>query len=285
VPGILQSPFLNRIGGSPRVRADLEAALGEGRGVTAKIRWLARPDEDGEGEGRPRWIHCTPLLGHTGAVGVWMIVLVDEEGSRESITANRRFRTAPPVPTTIVGSGDHLTGSRNARDGERRHLNAYDMDAQRRGAGSGTNAPNSANYYANHNGSNSNLHSSAAVIDRRPSGESLSGPLTSSREYPPSVSQYSLHASHHSPVSSTRERSMTRRNGGVNGNGANYSALEGHVAGQINATGGYGRTGSQSTASGGCGRADNQTNGNSGYGRPEIQRRDTAESEAYSVRL
>ena len=49
---------------------------------------------------------------------------------------------------------------------------------------------------------------------------------------------------------------MTRRNGGVNGNGANYSALEGHVAGhinaagQINATGGYGRTGSQSTASG-----------------------------------
>ena len=305
MPGILQSPFLHRIGGSPRVRADLEAALGEGRGVTAKIRWLARPDEDGEGDGRPRWIHCTPLLGHTGAVGVWMIVLVDEEGSRDSITANRRFRTAPPVPTTIVGSGDHLTaGSRNASGSERRHLNAYDMDAQRRGAGSGTNAPNSANYYANFNGSNSNLHSSAAAIDRRPSGESLSGPLTSSREYPPSMSQFSLHARHHSPASSTRARSMTRRNGGVNGNGANYSALEGHVAsqinaaGQINATGGYGRTGSQSTASGGYGRADNQSiatggygradnqnNGNSGYGRPEFQRRDTAESEAYSVRL
>jgi len=240
--------------------------------VTAKIRWLARPDEDGEGEGRPRWIHCTPLLGHTGAVGVWMIVLVDEEGSRDSITANRRFRTAPPVPTTIVGSGDHLTGSRNASGGERRHLNAYDMDAQRRGAGSGTNAPNSANYYANYNGSNGNLHSSAAVIDRRPSGESLSGPLTSSREYPPSVSQFSLHANHHSPGSSTRAQSMTRRNGGVNGNGANYHALEGHVAGQINATGGYGRQ-------------DSQSNGNGGYGRPDMQRRDTSESQAYSVRL
>jgi hypothetical protein len=86
---------------------------------------------------------------------------------------------------------------------------------------------------------------------------------------------------------------MTRRNGGVNGNGAgaNYGFLEGHVAsqinaaGQINATGGYGRSGSQSTASGGYGRTDNQSNGNNGYGRPEIQRRDTAESEAYSVRL
>ncbi|KAI7052764.1 hypothetical protein KC352_g45448, partial [Hortaea werneckii] len=42
VPGILQSPFLNRIGGSSRVRTDLEAALGEGRGVTAKIRWLTK---------------------------------------------------------------------------------------------------------------------------------------------------------------------------------------------------------------------------------------------------
>jgi hypothetical protein len=227
--------------------------------VTAKIRWLARPDEDGEGEGRPRWIHCTPLLGHTGAVGVWMVVLIDEEGSRDSITANRRFRTAPPVPTTIVGSGDHLNGTRNASVGERRHLNAYDADAQRRGAGSGSNAPNSANYYSNFNGSSGNLHSNGAAIDRRPSGESLSGPLTSSREYPPSVSQFSLHAGHHSPVSSSRAQSMTRRNGNVNGNGANYSALEGHVAGQINATG--------------------------GYGRPDVQRRDTSDSQAYSVRL
>lgn len=74
VPGILQTPFLNRVGGSSRVRADLGAALADGRGVTAKIRWLAKPDEDGEGEGRARWIHCTPLLGHTGAVGVWMVV-------------------------------------------------------------------------------------------------------------------------------------------------------------------------------------------------------------------
>lgn len=101
----MQSPFLHRIGGSPRVRTDLSAALGEGRGVTAKIRWLSRADEEGEGEGRPRWIHCTPLLGHSGAVGVWMIVLVDDEATSGSGQqgSGRRFRTAPPVASNIGG--------------------------------------------------------------------------------------------------------------------------------------------------------------------------------------
>lgn len=252
VPGILQSPFLNRIGGSPRVRADLSAALGEGRGVTAKIRWLARPDEDGEGEGRPRWIHCTPLLGHTGAVGVWMIVLIDEEGSRDSISANRRFRTAPPVSTTISGGTNDYDGARRTSGPERRHLNAYDADAQRRGAGSGATAPNSANYFSNFNGSNVNIHSSADSINRRPSNGSISGPLTSSREYPPSASQFSLHAGERSPASS-RAQSMTKRSGG---NGANFSALDGHIASQMN-----------------------------GSGRPDYSRRNTNESQSNSVRL
>lgn len=89
-PGILQSRFLDRIGGSMRVRNSLAQALAEGtRGVTAKVRWLDRPggdegEEEGgfeepgrEREGRPRWIHCTPLLGATGVVGVWMVILVD----------------------------------------------------------------------------------------------------------------------------------------------------------------------------------------------------------------
>lgn len=84
------------------MRSDLRAALGEGRGVTAKIRWLTRADADGEGEGRPRWIHCTPLFGHSGSVGVWMIVLVDEEGSLTQPTG-RRFRNAPPVSNNIGG--------------------------------------------------------------------------------------------------------------------------------------------------------------------------------------
>ena len=90
-------PFLHRIGGSSRVRTDLANALGEGRGVTAKVRWLAKADADGVGDGRPRWIHCTPLVGHSGAVGVWMIVLVDEEGSKP------RSRAPPAVARNIGG--------------------------------------------------------------------------------------------------------------------------------------------------------------------------------------
>ncbi|KAK3994756.1 hypothetical protein QBC44DRAFT_235547 [Cladorrhinum sp. PSN332] len=76
VPGILQTPLLSRIGGPDRVREELSSAFTRGGVVTARIRWLAgRQDR----EGRPRWIHCTPLMGSNGAVGVWMVVIVDEE--------------------------------------------------------------------------------------------------------------------------------------------------------------------------------------------------------------
>lgn len=93
VPGMLQSPFMNRIGSSERVREELISALGEGRGVTAKVRWVSKHED----EGRNRWIHCTPLYGSNGQIGVWMIVLVDDEASK----AVRRFREAPPVSRNI----------------------------------------------------------------------------------------------------------------------------------------------------------------------------------------
>lgn len=88
VPGILQSSFMNKIGGSQRVRDELTSALAEGRGVTAKVRWVSRADE----EGRNRWIHCTPLVGSNGQIGVWMIVLVDDDQG-----LSRRWKQAPPV--------------------------------------------------------------------------------------------------------------------------------------------------------------------------------------------
>lgn len=88
VPGILQSPFMNKIGGSSRVRDELTSALAEGRGVTAKVRWVTRADE----EGRNRWIHCTPLVGSNGQIGVWMVVLVDDDQG-----LSRRWKQAPPV--------------------------------------------------------------------------------------------------------------------------------------------------------------------------------------------
>ena len=90
VPGILQSPFMNKIGGSSRVQSELTAALAEGRGVTAKVRWISKADE----EGRNRWIHCTPLIGSNGQIGVWMVVLIDDDQG-----INRRWKQAPPVAT------------------------------------------------------------------------------------------------------------------------------------------------------------------------------------------
>lgn len=90
VPGILQSPFMARIGGSPRVRDELTQALADGRGVTAKIRWVTKQDT----EGRSRWIHCTALLGSNGSIGVWMVVIVDDDRDGQAI---RRYKQAPPV--------------------------------------------------------------------------------------------------------------------------------------------------------------------------------------------
>ena len=103
---------MDRIGGSSRVRDELSTALAEGRGVTAKVRWLSKADEDG----RNRWIHCTPLLGSNGQIGVWMVVLVDDDQE-----ISRRWKQAPPVAPhrgkvygpaqdRMGGSGDSVAG-------------------------------------------------------------------------------------------------------------------------------------------------------------------------------
>lgn len=64
---------MDRVGCSSRVRDDLEHALSAGQKVTAKIQWLPglRSHENA-------WLHCTPLQS-AGNIGVWMIILVDEE--------------------------------------------------------------------------------------------------------------------------------------------------------------------------------------------------------------
>jgi hypothetical protein len=77
IPGLLQTKFLERIGGPENVREGLLDSLAHGTGVTAKITWLS--SIQGNVEGKPRWIHCTPLLGSDEKVGVWMVVMVDKE--------------------------------------------------------------------------------------------------------------------------------------------------------------------------------------------------------------
>jgi hypothetical protein len=74
---------MSHIGGDQRVRAHLENALVSSRKVTAKILWVASGDgSDPNAVGRMCWAHCTPLFGEAdgvSSVGVWMILLLDEE--------------------------------------------------------------------------------------------------------------------------------------------------------------------------------------------------------------
>jgi hypothetical protein len=88
IPGMLQSSFLSRIGDAGEKRDRILQAMMAGRGVTARIKWVTRFSND---EGRYRWIHCTPLLANNGEVGVWMVVVIDDEdeaGSQVSWNGN-----------------------------------------------------------------------------------------------------------------------------------------------------------------------------------------------------
>lgn len=75
------------------------ASLNNGRGTSAGMSHQetkyhsnnASPRHDTVGmDGRPRWIHCTPLASTTGAVGVWVVVIVDEECEASERAARRR---------------------------------------------------------------------------------------------------------------------------------------------------------------------------------------------------
>jgi len=85
IPGLLQTKFLDRIGGPAHVRDGILDALSHSVPVTAKVSWLtnAASADSQRGSsvvsGKPRWIHCTPLLGSDEKVGVWMIVMVEKE--------------------------------------------------------------------------------------------------------------------------------------------------------------------------------------------------------------
>jgi hypothetical protein len=107
---LFASPFMAKIGGSNRVRDELTQALADGRGVTAKVRWVSKTDL----EGRNRWIHCTPLIGSNGAIGVWMIVIVDDETSQP---IGKKFRMAPPVDPKF---GRTVSRSQGSHDGSLR---------------------------------------------------------------------------------------------------------------------------------------------------------------------
>jgi PAS domain S-box-containing protein len=79
IPRLAQSRLMARIGGPEHIREGILEAFQEGVSITAKVSWLASatsPDDVSDATGKPRWIHCTPLLGSDYRIGVWMIGMV-----------------------------------------------------------------------------------------------------------------------------------------------------------------------------------------------------------------
>lgn len=143
IPGLLQSPFLSRIGGPSHVRHGLSEAFESGESVTAKVTWLpqgrsddndyARPgSSNGRGPdgGKTRYISCTPLLGSDDQVGVWMVVMVENEqvtGRLPSRAGPHRERLgaerAGEIPNTSSEYEREDSSVRNFVDGRREREN------------------------------------------------------------------------------------------------------------------------------------------------------------------
>ncbi|KAJ6178220.1 hypothetical protein N7519_008681 [Penicillium mononematosum] len=89
IPGMLQSSFLNRIGETGAKRDNIVNAMMAGRSVTARIKWMTRFNN----QGRYRWIHCTPLLANNGQIGVWMVIVIDDEDEHSARWQGSRSST------------------------------------------------------------------------------------------------------------------------------------------------------------------------------------------------
>ena len=99
LPGMVQAPIMDKLGGSARVRHELSQALEDGREVTAKVRWKTND----QAESQDRWIFFTPLIGKKGEIGVWMAILEDDipeamERVQQTKSNRRNFGTTSPIP-------------------------------------------------------------------------------------------------------------------------------------------------------------------------------------------
>lgn len=106
-PGIVKSNFLDRIDPTDNMRDRLKMALENGSKVTARVNWLPISHAKSSGDSilsigksmqsipwevllkldedsvtalpityKPRWVHCTPLIGDGGQIGMWVVVIV-----------------------------------------------------------------------------------------------------------------------------------------------------------------------------------------------------------------
>lgn len=96
IPGLLQTKFMDRIGGPKHVQEGILDSFIHGTSVTAKVSWL--PSAQGNQstlESKPRWVHCTPMMGSDDRVGVWMVVMVEEEEVTGSLNSRQSANEAP----------------------------------------------------------------------------------------------------------------------------------------------------------------------------------------------
>jgi len=100
---LIDTRFLSWVRGPSHVRANVKYALSFGESFTAKVSWLCGPNASaiaateasaqtpgkelgrrggdlGKESTRPMWLHCTPLVGEQNRVGLWMVVLIKNEG-------------------------------------------------------------------------------------------------------------------------------------------------------------------------------------------------------------
>jgi hypothetical protein len=100
---------MERLGGPQEVRDGVLESLAHGIPVTAKVSWLSTPSMPGSHhrtsiEGKPRWIHCTPMLGSDEKVGVWMVVMVEQEVVTGNLTRpSETVNNFPSPPPNVMG--------------------------------------------------------------------------------------------------------------------------------------------------------------------------------------
>jgi hypothetical protein len=127
IPGLLQTKLLDRIGGPDHLKEGILDAFRNGTGVTAKVPWIPHPGSKSGDEGKPRWIHCTPLCGSDERVGVWMVVLVENEevtGLLNRQDSARRSANGGPLelgPVDRDGTPNKMYADylRSSKDGDR----------------------------------------------------------------------------------------------------------------------------------------------------------------------
>ena len=80
------------------MRESIIESFAEGVGVTARVMWLTQSFENGIVEGRPRWLHATPMFGSDEKIGVWMVVLVEDEPITGPFEANAYSPHVASIP-------------------------------------------------------------------------------------------------------------------------------------------------------------------------------------------